>query len=209
MDSKCSLSYFTINVLHINSIGHWRSKINLTFLSSRLRFIYLSILLLISQVIQWWAPYLQLAWRGLHVVTHTTGGSGHSWLGVVVVRPADLSGRLGAKGWCASSGGVLVYFNATTCSLNSFNIIYEWRLFNVYPDSLAIYGIRTHNSVLVDQPKNKELSSTVVTSSVSGMSCCAPSFTYRSSVPSCCSISTWSAASTAASSPDVPARTWH
>jgi len=35
--------------------------------------------------------------------TRATVGSGHGWQGVAVARQADLSGKLGAVGWCAST----------------------------------------------------------------------------------------------------------
>jgi len=41
--------------------------------------------------------------RGLCLATHATVGSGHGWLGVVLARQADLSGRLGATNRCAST----------------------------------------------------------------------------------------------------------
>ena len=43
--------------------------------------------------------------------THATVSSGRGWLGVIVAWQADLSGRLGATGRCASTGGVLVITN--------------------------------------------------------------------------------------------------
>jgi len=39
--------------------------------------------------------------------TYATVGSGRGWLGVVVARQADLSGRLGAR----ATGGILVFDN--------------------------------------------------------------------------------------------------
>jgi len=42
---------------------------------------------------------------------HATVVSGRGWLGVVVARQADLSGRLGATGRRALTGGILVHFN--------------------------------------------------------------------------------------------------
>jgi len=43
--------------------------------------------------------------------THTTVGSGRGWLGMVVARQADLSGRLGATGGECQLRGILVCIN--------------------------------------------------------------------------------------------------
>jgi len=39
---------------------------------------------------------------------HATVGSGHGWLVMVAAWQVDLSGWLGATGWCASTAGMLV-----------------------------------------------------------------------------------------------------
>jgi len=51
-----------------------------------------------------WAVGVVCAWS-----THATVGSGRGWLGVVVARQADVSGRLGATGRRTSTGDVLVF----------------------------------------------------------------------------------------------------
>ena len=56
-------------------------------------------------------------------LTHATVGSGCGWLGVVNARQADLSGRLGATGRCASTGGVLVMIIITVRLLFTQNLL--------------------------------------------------------------------------------------